>query len=312
MSNILNSEDFGLKIYNRFPPKYREDDVGQDYALKRYIEASSDGGFKYAIDDINGITYLINPDKVESKILPILFKQYGLELFNGIPEEYLRYLLPKLGEAWSKKGSLGVIEFITSSLSGIKTSTDVSYDDQDNPLVEVTFEMDYNIGDYFPNTRQFEKLLVNFLPFYCDVAILYAYMFYETQILVARDEEYLETYIKDIKDVHGNLDCADDLLDTLKESTFLESCTMSRSSIERRIAVFGKGVFGEAIFSDTGYSADTHVDNITFTTQEEIGLHNIIDSTIEYNYNNSKGCVYIKAVSYDIITLGKELTVAIH
>ena len=45
MSNILNSEDFGLKIYNRFPPKYREDDVGQKLALKRYLQALSDGGF---------------------------------------------------------------------------------------------------------------------------------------------------------------------------------------------------------------------------------------------------------------------------
>ena len=121
MSNILNSEDFGLKIYNRFPPKYREDDVGQKYALKRYIESASEGGFKHAIDDVNGITNLIDPDKVSSTVLPTLFQQYGLEIFNGIPEEYLRYLLPKLGEAWSKKGSLSVIEFITSSLSGIKT-----------------------------------------------------------------------------------------------------------------------------------------------------------------------------------------------
>ena len=42
MSNILNSEDFGLKIYNRFPPKYREDDVGQNFALKRYLQALSE------------------------------------------------------------------------------------------------------------------------------------------------------------------------------------------------------------------------------------------------------------------------------
>ena len=42
MSNILNSKDFGLKIYNRFPPKYREDDVEQKYALKRYIQSLSE------------------------------------------------------------------------------------------------------------------------------------------------------------------------------------------------------------------------------------------------------------------------------
>lgn len=191
MSSILNSDDFGLKIYNRFPPKYREDDVGQNYALKRYLQALSDGGFKYAIDEINGITTLIDPDKVDAKVLPVLFKQYGLDIFNGIPEEYLRYLLPKLGEAWSKKGSLSVVEFITSSLSGIKTSTEVNYDEKDNPIVNVRLEMDYNIGDYFPEAEQFTRLLENFVPFYCDVSMLYSYLFHETQVLVGKEDDYL-------------------------------------------------------------------------------------------------------------------------
>ena len=122
MSNILDSEDFGLKLYNRFPPKYREDDISQNYALKRYLQSLADGGFKYAIDEINGIIDLIDPNKVNTEIFPILFSQYGLEIFKGIPENYLRYLLPKLGEAWSKKGSLSVIEFISSSIT-LKEST---------------------------------------------------------------------------------------------------------------------------------------------------------------------------------------------
>lgn len=189
MSSIFNSDDFGLKLYNRFPPKYREDDVGQNYALKRYLQALSDGGFKYAIDEINGITTLIDPDRVDAKVLPVLFKQYGLDIFNGIPEEYLRYLLPKLGEAWSKKGSLSVVEFITSSLSGIKTSTEVNYDEKDNPVVNVRLEMDYNIGDYFPEAEQFTRLLQNFVPFYCDVSMLYSYLFYEFQVLVGKEQK---------------------------------------------------------------------------------------------------------------------------
>ena len=47
MSDRLDPKDFGLKLYNRFPPSYRADDVGQKYALKRYIEAAAEGGFKY-------------------------------------------------------------------------------------------------------------------------------------------------------------------------------------------------------------------------------------------------------------------------
>lgn len=309
MSNILNSDDFGLKIYNRFPPKYREDDAKVDFALQRYIQALSEGGFKYAIDEINGITNIIDPSKTDSKVLPILFKQYGLEIFNGIPETYLRYLLPKLGEAWTKKGSLSVVEFITSSLSGIKTTSETSYnvppyyshkdgvlkvfvqggitkiggyafkdftnleslvlsdtlekigtfaftnctslkdvyylgsesqwneitigdfnqplldatihfesfeqflerpegergvcgkditwaffsenlelkgtgemydyDSDQNPIIDVKLDMDYNIGDYFPEASQFSRLLKNFVPYYCDLNLIYSYSFLE-------------------------------------------------------------------------------------------------------------------------------------
>lgn len=182
MSNIFNSDDFGLKIYNRFPPKYREDDVGQRYALKRYLQALSDGGFKHSIDEINGLTTLIDPENADAKVLPVLFQQYGLNVFNGIPENYLRYLLPKLGEAWSKKGSLDVVEFITASLSGIKTSSQVIYDENEDPIIGVKLEMDYNIGDYFPDAEQFTRLLENFVPFYCDVSLIYSYLFYESQV----------------------------------------------------------------------------------------------------------------------------------
>lgn len=191
MSNILNSEDFGLKIYNRFPPKYREDDVGQNFALKRYLQALADGGFKYSIDEINGITHLIDPNKVDAKVLPVLFKHYGLEVFHGIPEEYLRYLLPRLGEAWEKKGSLSIIEFVTTALSGTKATTEVNYDMKDNPWIDIKLEMDYSLSEFIPDVKQFTRLLQNFIPFYCDMNLIYSYMFYDTQVLRTRDNEFM-------------------------------------------------------------------------------------------------------------------------
>ena len=77
MSNILNSEDFGLKIYNRFPPKYREDDVGQKLALKRYLQALSDGGFRYIIQDTNGLLDIKDPSRTS---LGILLNLYSMVL----------------------------------------------------------------------------------------------------------------------------------------------------------------------------------------------------------------------------------------
>lgn len=180
MSNLLKSDDFGLKIYNRFPPKYREDDVRENLALQRYLQSAGDGGFKFVIEDVNGLTDIINPDKIKAEHLPILFEHYGMEVFNGIPEQYLRYLLPKLSEIYSMKGSLNSVDYVCTSLSGIKTVTSVSYDEGDNPLVTVKLEMDFNIGEFVPDTTQLHRILEKFIPFYCDLLIVYSYLFYET------------------------------------------------------------------------------------------------------------------------------------
>lgn len=198
MSNLLSSKDFGQKIYDKFPPKYREDDVLQSHALKRYIEVLSDGGFSPTIDDINGITSLINPEKIDSKVLPLLFQQYGFDVFNGIPEQYLRYFLPKLGEAYSLKGSMGVVQFITSSLSGVKVGLDLYKDEYDNPSVDIKFEMDYNLGGYFPDATQFTRILNKFLPFYLSRTLMYSYMFYENEIMTGKENELLQ--INDLKE----------------------------------------------------------------------------------------------------------------
>lgn len=185
---MLDPKDFGLKLYSRFPESYRADDVEQKYALKRYLEAATDGGFRYTIEEQNGILDLINPQTAPLEAVYLLYEQYGLELFHGIPEDFLRAFLPNLGIAWSKKGSLDVVEFIVSSLSGVRTDTSVTYDSDGNPYIAVRLEMDFALSDYFPDTQQFNRILENFIPFYCDAAMLYSYMYYEEKSLKGREE----------------------------------------------------------------------------------------------------------------------------
>ena len=259
MPNILRSDDFGLKIYDRFPPKYREDDVAQNFALKRYLQSLSDGGFAHVINDANGILNLVDPDNVDAKLLPILFRQYGLELFNGIPENYLRYLLPKIGEAWSRKGSLGVVEFITSAVSGVKSVPEITYDSEGNPFVSVKLEMDYNIdGSYFPEVDQLKKLLVNFIPFYCDLGIYYNYLFYETNTLK--------------------------MVDTVTTS-FILSCnetgrinTRNPNSISLPPAIFGRAIAGISIFGYTGDYSDAFNDYVKEMAVDECLFNTSLDT----------------------------------
>jgi len=255
MANTLNDKDFGLKMYNRFPPKYREDDVSQKYALKRYLEALADGGFSPTITDINGITTLIDAERVDSKVLPILLRQFGFETFNGIPENYLRYLLPKLGEAWSKKGSLDVVEFITSALSGVKVTTNTTIDEDGfTPIIEVKLEMDYNIGEYFPEVEQFNRILEKFLPFYSKKSLVYSYMFYEDLRLITR--EWLEDLIIETKDEVGGL-----------QHLAIQSEDSTLNDPE-------KVLNGDLVLNEVPVyiEVDQHKDSVTFILNEKAGL----------------------------------------
>ena len=293
MSNILDSKDFGLKIYNRFPPKYRQDDAGQNFALKRYLQSLGDGGYKYIIEDINGILGLIDPDNISIDLLSILFEQYGLELFNGIPESYLRYLLPRLGEAWSKKGSLDVVEFITTSLSGVKSSIELTYDSKYNPYINVKFEMDYNIGGYFPDNEQFNKLLKHFIPFYCDTTMVYSYLFYETQKLSASDDSYI----------------------ILKEDLFQEKAIFRSKNLyaEENTAILGQAVFNKAIFGMSGIDADEYEDHVHDTKIEEGSFASPVDSLLNDRYNLLNDSFYTNGVHcFDTITIGGEKTVIMY
>lgn len=196
---ILKDNDFGQRIYNRFPSRYREDDATVNYALKRYLQAIGDGGFKYSIDEWNGIMNIKDPDSCVSSALPALYQELGFDLFNGIPEEYLRNLLPKLSEAWAKKGSLDVVEFVVSVLSGIKTSTEV-YEEGGNTHLDVRLEMDFNYGDYFPNPVQFKRILTKFVPFYLDSTLIYSYVFYESKKVWLAENYFFDEVKEDTKE----------------------------------------------------------------------------------------------------------------
>lgn len=281
MSNIFNSDDFGLKIYNRFPPKYREDDVGQNFALKRFIEAMSEGGFKHSIDEINGIINLIDPDKVDSEVFPLLFKQYGFDIFNGLPVEYLRYLLPRLGETWSKKGSLSVIDLITSSISGIKSSSDVDYDEHENPTINVRFEMDYSTGMYFPETGQFARLLEKFIPFYCDINVLYSYMFYDSSVLVGKDNSSMN-----IQRSEGHEEVSFKLIQPLEGEDSIKN------------ALFGEALFGNAVMGVSSEPSDMYWDIISYRN----GENSTLESTDNLYESPKKGS--LTNVEDDVLNTG--------
>lgn len=185
MSELLNSETFGSKIYDKFPEGYKRDDKLNKYALKRFINTAGEG-FKCVIGEVNGITDLRDSNKAITKALPVIYSSHGLEVFNGIPETYLRNLVPVLNPLFSRKGSMSAISYLSTVISGVSCKVDLSYF-QDNNQVNVLIDMDNSKENDFPSVEQLRRIVNEFVPFYCNVSLVFSYSFRDTFGITFRD-----------------------------------------------------------------------------------------------------------------------------
>lgn len=205
MSKVMDSKTFSEKLYNTLPVMYHNADSMVDYALKRYLQVLSDGGYSFVVDELNGILNLNDPERTPSEVLGVLFEQYGLPLFNGIPEVYLRKLLPILGDLYARKGATTVIEYLTSIISDVKTDIVISPDFLNDYHVDLRLEMDYDQTGArdLPDREQLLRIIKEFLPFFIEVTIIFVYLFYETAKLQAR--ESLEDFVTEVRSEHSRL-----------------------------------------------------------------------------------------------------------
>lgn len=182
MSNILSSSTFGERLYKTLPKKYRLDDESVNLALKRYLEALSEGGFAKVIDELNGILDLVDPEKIDADLLPILFESYGLSVFDNMPEAYTRKLLPNIGELYSLKGTTGVVEYLSSLISGVKSEVS---EDTESENMSISVRLWLSISEEgTPSREQLLRVVKEFVPFFCDVTIVFVYLFLELEELL--------------------------------------------------------------------------------------------------------------------------------
>lgn len=205
MSKVMDSKTFSGKLYNTLPVMYHNADSMVDYALKRYLQVLSDGGYSFVVDELNGILNLNDPERTPSEVLGILFEQYGLPLFNGIPEVYLRKLLPILGDLYARKGATTVIEYLTSIISDVKTDIVISPDFLNDYHIDLKLEMDYDQTGArdLPDREQLLRIIKEFLPFFIEVTIVFVYMFYESVKLQGR--ESFEDHVTEVRSEHSRL-----------------------------------------------------------------------------------------------------------
>lgn len=192
MSKTLDAKTFGDRLYKSLPEMYRSEDAEVNFTLKRYLQALSEGGFSKVIEETNNILSLVDSEKVDEKLLPLLFKSYGFDIFHGVPEAYLRKLLPMVSELFSMKGSLTSVEYLTALISGVKSSVKVSDTFKTDHAVDVILEMDYGAeqSKELPDREQLLRIVREFVPFFCNVTIVYAYFFDENVRVYVQDNYY--------------------------------------------------------------------------------------------------------------------------
>lgn len=205
MSTTLNGTKFGERLYDTLPHLYHSEDEMVDFALKRYLQVLADGGYAYVIDELNGILDLNDPTKTPAEVLPVLFEQYGLPIFNGIPEAYLRKLLPILRDLYARKGATTVIEYLTSIISDVKSEVIISPDFKENYHIDIRLEMDYDQQGArdLPDREQLLRIIKEFLPFFIEVTFIFSYLFYELAKIQAK--EFSHDYITEIRSEHTRL-----------------------------------------------------------------------------------------------------------
>ena len=205
MSTTLNGTKFGGRLYDTLPHLYHSEDEMVDFALKRYLQALADGGYAYVIDELNGILDLNDPTKTPAEVLPVLFEQYGLPIFNGIPEAYLRKLLPILRDLYARKGATTVIEYLTSIISDVKSEVIISPDFKESYHIDIRLEMDYDQQGArdLPDREQLLRIIKEFLSFFIEVTFIFSYLFYELAKIQAK--EFSHDYITEIRSEHTRL-----------------------------------------------------------------------------------------------------------
>lgn len=198
MSNVLNPDTFGEKLYNRLPALYRTEDSNNNLALKRYLESLSEGGFAKLINEMNGLLNIVDPEKTPTKILKYIFSQYGVTMFQGVDEKFLRKLLQIISDILARKGSKSTIYYIASILTGCECVINYTIEDGIY-LLKISFEVEDESQLLSDTDKSFlESILKDYVPFYWDI-IFDSYIGYNNEIGSIRiDTEYF-TSIYDVK-----------------------------------------------------------------------------------------------------------------
>lgn len=151
-------------LYNKkLPQLYRVADEDIDLPLKRFLTSLSRGGFHKALEDIEGILLLIDPNKIQEQFFPYLCESFGLQYFPDMDVTYQRRFLMNVGEIIRRRGTYSCIHYFTKVLTGLDSS--LTYKEGVNPEDPNTLEVALlaNTLEEFDKIEISEKVVMDYI-----------------------------------------------------------------------------------------------------------------------------------------------------
>ena len=116
---VTSADLLDYLYYRCLPGIYQEEDAKMGKPLYRYLQSIILGGYDLAIQDIDNIIKLVDPETCPEQFFPILYESFGLEYYPNISVDYHRKLLMNYGELSKRRGTYSCIKFLVRVLTSM-------------------------------------------------------------------------------------------------------------------------------------------------------------------------------------------------
>lgn len=184
---MLTTQDLlDYAYYRCLPQVYRDEDAkvtfvdkdGVEYKkpLYRYLQALLYGGYDLALQDIENLLSLVNPETCPAEYFPALYESFGLEYFPDIDISYHRKFLSNYGELKRRRGTYSCISYLARVLTNLETSLTylrgVYLDEYGrHVIVNLKAKSIMDILNLSTSTYVIKRFLSLFVPYYITVHI---------------------------------------------------------------------------------------------------------------------------------------------
>lgn len=173
---ITSADLLDYLYYRCLPGIYQEEDANIGKPLYRYLQSIILGGYDLAIQDIDNIIKLVNPETCPEQFFPILYESFGLTYYPDVDMKYHRKFLMNYGELRRRKGTYSCIRFLVRVLTNmdVKLSYKRGIYNHVNgrhlilKLQAATIE---DINNINTDTALVQKFLGFFLPYYITTTV---------------------------------------------------------------------------------------------------------------------------------------------